>query len=63
MIDIMITTKADAVLELIKIREQMVHKGIKIIKSDTYSFVADDELTRSHIYWDGGFIVADINFK
>lgn len=62
-IPIMITTKADAILELIQLRETAKTTGSRILYADTYSFKADNGITVSHTYWDGTCIVSDIDFK
>lgn len=62
-IPLFITTRGDAVLELMKLKTELRNAGVKIIKADTYSFTADDGMIISKVYWDGGFIVSDIALK
>ena len=60
-VTLFIVTKADAILALIDLQKQYIANGIKIINHDTYSFTAKEGDIITKVFWDGGFIEAELN--
>ena len=59
-IPIMVTTKAEAILDLIKLQEDFRIKGALLHNIDTYSFEAHQHNQKVRVSWDGCYIVSEI---
>ena len=59
-IPIMITTKAEAILDLIKLQQDFTNKGAQLHNIDTYSFEAHQHNQKVKVSWDGFYIVSEI---